>query len=133
MKNSKAPSNNFTPKPVTLPRRALTSAEFSQLADVPMVSDKEQNVEIRSHELTLREGELDSRLCDRERTVEDLNLRLRKLTLTLRKQQATVDAQTHGFFPCPDDGNYDQLRGPASRHTPALDRLLIYLSIPVKI
>jgi len=36
-----------------------------------MVSDKEQNVEIRSHELTLREGELDSRLCDRERTVED--------------------------------------------------------------
>jgi integrase/recombinase XerD len=28
-------SENLTPRPVTLPRRALTSAEFSQLEDVP--------------------------------------------------------------------------------------------------
>ena len=42
---------------------------------------------------TLREGELDSRLRDRDRTIDDLNLRLRELTLTLRKQQATADAQ----------------------------------------
>jgi hypothetical protein len=39
--------------------------------------------------LTLREGELDSRLRDRDRTIEELNLRLRELTGTLRKEQAT--------------------------------------------
>jgi uncharacterized coiled-coil protein SlyX len=48
--------------------------------------------------LTLREDELDSRLRDRDRTIEDLNLRLRELTLTLRKQQATQDAQTQQIF-----------------------------------
>jgi hypothetical protein len=52
-------------------------------------SQLEQNLEVRSHVLTLREGELDSRLRDRERTIEDLNLRLRELTGTLRKEQAT--------------------------------------------
>jgi hypothetical protein len=54
---------------------------------------KEQNLEVRSHVLTLREGELDFRLRDRERTIDDLNLRLRELTLLLRKEQATRDAQ----------------------------------------
>ena len=54
--------------------------------------DKEQNLEVRSHVLTLREGELDSRLHDRERTIEDLNLRLRELTLLLRKEQATRES-----------------------------------------
>ncbi len=39
--------------------------------------------------LTLREGELDSRLRDRDRTIEDLNLRLHELTGLLRKEQAT--------------------------------------------
>ena len=39
--------------------------------------------------ITLREGELDSRLRDRCRTIEDLNLRLRELTGALRKEQAT--------------------------------------------
>jgi hypothetical protein len=39
--------------------------------------------------LTLREGELDSRLRDRDRTIEELNLRLRELTGLLRKEQAT--------------------------------------------
>src|SRR5271170_8140111 len=37
----------------------------------------------------LREGELDSRLRDRDRTIDDLNLRLRELTGLLRKEQAT--------------------------------------------
>jgi len=50
----------------------------------------EQNLEVRSHVLTLREGELDSRLRDRDRTIEDLNLRLRELTGALRKEQATL-------------------------------------------
>jgi plasmid replication DNA-binding protein KfrA len=49
----------------------------------------EQNLEVRSHVLTLREGELDSRLRDRDRTIEDLNLALRELTGLLRKEQAT--------------------------------------------
>jgi hypothetical protein len=41
------------------------------------------------HILTLREGELDSRLRDRDRTIENLNLRLRELNGLLRKEQAT--------------------------------------------
>jgi hypothetical protein len=56
-------------------------------------ADKEQNLEVRSHVLTLREGELDSRLRDRERTIEDLNLRLRELTGLLRKEQITRESQ----------------------------------------
>src|SRR5271168_2759251 len=54
-----------------------------------LAADAQQNLEVRSHVLTLREGELDSRLRDRERTIEDLNLRLRELTTMLRKEQAT--------------------------------------------
>jgi hypothetical protein len=39
--------------------------------------------------MRLGSGELDSRLRDRDRTIEDLNLRLRELTGALRKEQAT--------------------------------------------
>jgi uncharacterized coiled-coil protein SlyX len=42
--------------------------------------------------LTLREGELDSRLRDRDRTIEELNLRLRELSGLLRKEQATRES-----------------------------------------
>lgn len=55
-------------------------------------SQLEQNLEVRSHVLTLREGELDSRLRDRDRIIEDLNLRLRELTGLLRKEQATRES-----------------------------------------
>jgi Plasmid replication region DNA-binding N-term len=48
-----------------------------------------QRLELRSHVLSLREGELDSRLRDRDHTIEELNLRLRELTGALRKEQAT--------------------------------------------
>jgi hypothetical protein len=54
----------------------------------------QQNLEVRSHVLTLREGELDSRLRDRDRTIEDLNLRLRELTGALRKEQAARELQS---------------------------------------
>jgi hypothetical protein len=54
-----------------------------------IAADHQQNLEVRSHVLTLREGELDSRLRDSDRTIEDLNLRLRELTRLLRKEQAT--------------------------------------------
>jgi hypothetical protein len=55
-------------------------------------ADQQQNLEVRSHVLTLREGELDSRLRDRDRTIEDLNLRLRELTTLLRKEQASGES-----------------------------------------
>jgi len=54
-------------------------------------AEKEQTLEVRSHVLTLREGELDSRLRDRDRTIEELHLRLRELTGALRKEQAMRD------------------------------------------
>jgi len=54
-----------------------------------LAADLQQNLEVRSHVLTLREGELDSRLRDRDRTIEELNLRLREFTGLLRKEQAT--------------------------------------------
>jgi hypothetical protein len=60
-----------------------------------LAADAQQNLEVRSHVLTLREGELDSRLRDRDRTIEDLNLRLRELTTMLRKEQATRESLTH--------------------------------------
>jgi hypothetical protein len=59
-----------------------------------VAADHQQNLEVRSHVLTLREGELDSRLRDRDRTIEDLNLRLRELTGALRKEQATRELQS---------------------------------------
>jgi hypothetical protein len=52
-----------------------------------------QRLEVRSHVLTLREGELDSRLRDRDRTIEDLSLRLRELNALLRKEQVTRESQ----------------------------------------
>jgi hypothetical protein len=55
-------------------------------------AERQQSLEVRSHVLTLREGELDARLNDRERTITDLNFQLRELTLLLRKEQATRES-----------------------------------------
>jgi uncharacterized coiled-coil protein SlyX len=65
-------------------RALLEQRDSARLAEL----DK-QRLELRSHVLTLREGELDSRLSDRDRTIEELNLRVRELTGTLRKERAT--------------------------------------------
>ena len=65
-------------------RATLEQRDSARLTEL----DK-QRLEVRSHVLTLREGELDSRLRDRDRTIEELNLRLRELTGALRKEQAT--------------------------------------------
>jgi Plasmid replication region DNA-binding N-term len=67
-------------------RAALEQRDSARLTEL----DK-QRLEVRSHVLTLREGELDSRLRDRDRTIEELNLRVRELTGTLRKERATRD------------------------------------------
>src|ERR1700674_1788707 len=48
-------------------RRAQLELKSTQRA----VADNQQNLEVRSHVLTLREGELDARLQDRERTITD--------------------------------------------------------------
>src|SRR3984957_7073838 len=69
-------------------RALLEQRDTARVAEL----DK-QRLELRSHVLTLREGELDSRLRDRDRTIEDLNLRLRELTGLLHKEQATRESQ----------------------------------------
>lgn len=69
-------------------RRARAELKTSERS----LQTKVQNLEVHSHVLTLREGELDSRLRDRDRTIEDLNLRLRELTTLLRKEQATRES-----------------------------------------
>jgi hypothetical protein len=68
-------------------RATLEQRDSARLAELD-----QQRLEVRSHVLTLREGELDSRLRDRDRTIEDLNLRLRELTGLLRKEQATRES-----------------------------------------
>jgi hypothetical protein len=69
-------------------RAALEQGDSTRLAELD-----QQRLEVRSHVLTLREGELDSRLRDRDRTIEDLNLRLRELTGLLRKEQTARELQ----------------------------------------
>lgn len=63
------------------------SAERATAAD-------RQALQVRSHVLSLREGELESRLKDRERTQAALESQLRELTLLLRRGEATREAQT---------------------------------------
>jgi Plasmid replication region DNA-binding N-term len=68
-------------------------AQLELQSSVRIVNEQNQSLGVRSHVLTLREGELDSRLRDRESTLKALNLQLRDLTLVLRKEQATREAQ----------------------------------------
>ena len=70
-------------------RRAHIELTSSERA----AANQRPDLEIRSHVLTLREGELDSRLRDRERSQAALELQVRELTLLLRKEQATREAQ----------------------------------------
>jgi len=48
-----AAKKQSTPRPVTLPRGALTSAEFSQLADVPPETEWFANIRQRPHATSL--------------------------------------------------------------------------------
>ena len=65
-------------------RALLEQRDTARVAEL----DK-QRLELRFHVLTLREGELDSRLRDRDRTIEALQVQLNALTGLLRKEQAT--------------------------------------------
>src|ERR1700683_3879749 len=71
-------------------RRAQLELKITRTA----ATDQQRAIEVRSHVLTLREGELDSRLRDRDSTITSLNRQLRELTLMLRKEQATGEART---------------------------------------
>jgi Plasmid replication region DNA-binding N-term len=65
-------------------RALLEQRDSTRLAELDR-----QRLELRSHVLTLREGELDSRLRDRDRTIEALQVQLNALTGLLRKEEAT--------------------------------------------
>ncbi len=63
-----------------------------QAAGRKLVTDQQQ-LELRSHVLTLREGELESRLRDRERDKAALEEQLRVLSPLLRQEQASRETQ----------------------------------------
>jgi hypothetical protein len=68
------------------------AAHEQQTAGRKLATDQQQ-IELRSHVLTLREGELESRLRDRERDKAALEEQLKVLTPLLRHEQATREAQ----------------------------------------
>src|SRR6266851_712404 len=66
-------------------RRALLE---QRMTDRALAQDKEP-LELRSHVLTLREGEMEARLQDRDRTISELESRVQMLTGLLQKEQAS--------------------------------------------
>jgi hypothetical protein len=71
-------------------RRAL---QEQRMTDRTLAQDKER-LELRSHVLSLRENELDSRLRDRERMQVAMEKQIQDLMVLLRKEQATREFQT---------------------------------------
>lgn len=69
-------------------RRAMLEQARTQRAALELQS----SLEVRSHVLSLREGELDSRLKERERAIQGLEDRLREVLILLRKEQASGEA-----------------------------------------
>jgi hypothetical protein len=72
---------------------ARTHAAREQHSAGRKLATDQQQIELRSHVLTLREGELESRLRDRERDKAALEEQLRNLAPLLRHEQATREAQ----------------------------------------
>jgi hypothetical protein len=71
-------------------RRALIE---QRMTDRALAHDKER-LELRSHVLTLREGEMETRLQDRDRTIAELESRIQMLTGLLQREQASRDSVT---------------------------------------
>jgi hypothetical protein len=69
-------------------RRALVE---QRMTDRALAHDKDR-LELRSHVLTLREGEMEARLQDRDRTISELESRVQRLTGLLQKEQASRHA-----------------------------------------
>src|SRR5271154_6072520 len=72
--------------------RRRAAQELSR--DVRSAAHTKDDLEVRSHVLTLREGEFDVRLKDRERTQATLEAQVRELSVLIRKGHATIDAQS---------------------------------------
>ena len=70
--------------------RAVAAAEQSGAQQA--LDATRENLEVRGHVLTLREGELQDRLRDRERTLAHLEEQVRGLSTLLRKEQASRGA-----------------------------------------
>jgi DNA-binding transcriptional ArsR family regulator len=68
-------------------------AAQEQHATIRALATDKQTLEVRSHVLSLRENELESRLRDREQRQAALEAQLQDLTTLLSKEQATRDAQ----------------------------------------
>jgi hypothetical protein len=68
-------------------------AAQEQHATTHALATDKQTLELRSHVLSLREGELESRLRDREQRQAALEAQLQDLATLLRKEQATREAQ----------------------------------------
>jgi len=68
-------------------------AQLELGADRRAVDQAQDSFEVRSHVLSLREGELDSRLRDRERRYAELEAQLRALATLLQKEQKTREVQ----------------------------------------
>src|SRR6202051_2003516 len=68
-------------------------AALEQHATTRALATDKQTLEVRSHVLSLRESELESRLRDRDQRQAALEAQLQNLTTLLRKEQATRDAQ----------------------------------------
>jgi hypothetical protein len=62
-----------------------------RMTDRALAQDKER-LDLRSHVLTLREGEMEARVQDRDRTIAELTGRVDLLTGMLQKEQASRDA-----------------------------------------
>ncbi len=67
-------------------------AAVEQQSTARTLTQDKQDLEVRSHVLSLREGELESRLRDRERREAALESQVQDLTVLLRRNQATRDA-----------------------------------------
>jgi hypothetical protein len=100
-------------------RAVLEQRDSARIAEL----DK-QRLEVRSHVLTLREGELDSRLRDRDRTIEGLNLRVRELTSLLRKEQVTRESQAERIVALETKllARHQPLRRTARTRTPTISK-----------
>lgn len=68
-------------------------AAQEQQSSTRMLAIDKQRLEVGSHVLSLREGELESRLEHREREHALLESQLRQLTTLLRKERATRESQ----------------------------------------
>jgi hypothetical protein len=68
-------------------------AAQEQHATTRALATDKQTLEVRSHVLSSRETELESRLREREQRQASLEAQLQDLTTLLRKEQATRDAQ----------------------------------------